>query len=529
MIKMVKRINNILLLCALLLLPVTGCIKNDIPYPHLDTEILEISADGEIKSATIDSEEQTVTLYLGETVNPEAVTINHIVLTDGAVLKYPDVKNTLNLAHPIVAVLYQFYDYDWVISAEQNIERYFTIEGQIGSTVIDEKNHRVVVDVPETADVSKLKVLSMKLAPAEVTVYSENFVGKEVDFREPVQVLASYFGKIEKWTIYVRRTEVTITLNRVDAWSKVIWAYAAGESGKKLGVQYRMKGDAGWTEVPANMLTINGGEIIARISGVQETSEYEVRAYCGEEFTSATSVTTEAILTVPNMMLDQWSKDGKVWNPWGVDDEPYWDTGNKGATTLGESNVMPVEGCWNSPTTGTSAQLKTEFKGIGAIGKLAAGSVYTGQFVKVDGTNGILNFGRPFTGRPTKLHGYIKYKSAPISHASTDFAYMKNQPDTAQIYFALTDWAQPFEIRTNPKNQQLFDANSDAVIAYGTVTYGYDIDEYTEFVIELDYRATNRVPRYILIVCAASKYGDFFTGGVGSTLNVSNLWLDWEY
>ncbi|MDE6715752.1 MAG: hypothetical protein K2J74_04630, partial [Muribaculaceae bacterium] len=201
MIKIVRRIYNILF-SFLLLTAVAGCIKNDIPYPHLDTEILEISAEGEVKSATIDNEEQTVTLYLGETVNPEAVTISNIVLSDGAVLKYPDVKTPLNLSHPIVAVLYQFYDYDWVISAEQNIERYFTIEGQVGTTVIDVKNHRVVVDVPETADVSKLKVLSMKLAPAEVTVYSENLAGKVVDFREPVEVLASYFGKIERWAIY---------------------------------------------------------------------------------------------------------------------------------------------------------------------------------------------------------------------------------------------------------------------------------------------------------------------------------------
>ncbi|MCH5215582.1 MAG: PCMD domain-containing protein [Muribaculaceae bacterium] len=517
-----------ILFCAMLLL-LCGCIKNDIPYPHLDTEIVKISAEGEVKAAAIDAQEQTVMLYLGETVNPESVTISNITLSDGAVLKYPDVKEPLNLSHPIVAVLYQFYEYEWVISATQEIERYFTIDGQIGSAVIDVPNHRVVVDVPESVDIKHLKVMSMKLAPAEVTEYSDNLEGKLVDFSSPVEVTASYFGKSEKWTIYVRLTDVTITLNRIDAWTKVIWVYAAGESGKELGVQYRKSGTDDWMEVPKSMLTINGGEITARISGVQELTEYEIRAYCGEEYTPVNRVTTEAVLTIPNMMLDQWSKDGKIWNPWAEGSEPYWDTGNKGAATLGESNVMPTEGCWNSATSGTSALLKTEFKGIGSVGKLAAGSVYTGEFIRVDGTNGILNFGRPFTGRPTKLRGYLKYKSAPISHASAEYSYMMNRPDTAQIYFALADWPEPFEIRTNPKNQQLFDANSESVIAYGTVLYGEDVNEFTEFEVELDYKATNRVPRYILIVCAASKYGDFFTGGVGSTLNVSNLWLDWEY
>lgn len=523
-----KNFNNILVYAALLV-SLAGCIRNDIPYPHLATEILQISAKGEILPAAIDAQEQTVTLYLGETVNPEAVTINEITLSEGAVIKYPDLKEPVDLSHPIIAVLHLFYDYDWVIKATQEIERYFAIEGQIGTSVIDVPNHRIVVDIPESADIKQLKVLRMKLAPSEVTTYSSNLEGKTVDFSQPVKVTASYFGKNETWTIYTRLTDVTITLSRVDPWANVIWAYASGESGKKLGMQYRIKGTGEWAEVPTGMLTINGGEITARISGVQEATEYEVRAYCGEEFTPAEAVTTEKTLTIPNMMLDQWSKDGKVWNPWAEGSEPFWDTGNKGAATLGESNATPVEGCWNNPSSGTSALLKTEFKGIGSIGKLAAGSVYTGEFLRVDGTNGILNFGRPFTGHPTRLRGYFKYKSAPISHTSAEFANMMDKPDTAQIFFALTDWDKPFEIRTNPKNQQLFNANSDAVIAYGDITFSNDVNEFTEFVVELDYRATNRVPRYILIVCTASKYGDFFTGGVGSTLNVSNLSLDWDY
>ena len=33
-----------------------------------------------------------------------------------------------------------------------------------------------------------------------------------------------------------------------------------------------------------------------------------------------------------------------------------------------------------------------------------------------------------------------------------------------------------------------------------------------------EYRDRTRTPKYIVIVAAASKYGDYFTGGVGSTL-----------
>ena len=123
----------------------------------------------------------------------------------------------------------------------------------------------------------------------------------------------------------------------------------------------------------------------------------------------------------------------------------------------------------------------------------------------------------------------FKYFTSPIAYTSTEYSHLKGEPDTASIYIALTDWEQQFEIRTNPKNRQLFDPKDDAVIAYGALQYGYDVPEYTEFTIDLEYRSTSRVPRYIVIVASASKYGDFFTGGATSTLWLDELQLDWDY
>lgn len=58
---------------------------------------------------------------------------------------------------------------------------------------------------------------------------------------------------------------------------------------------------------------------------------------------------------------------------------------------------------------------------------------------------------------------------------------------------------------------------------------GSSITSWSEFEIELEYRATNRKPKYILIVCAASQLGDYYTGGDGTTLWVDDLSLDWDY
>ena len=52
---------------------------------------------------------------------------------------------------------------------------------------------------------------------------------------------------------------------------------------------------------------------------------------------------------------------------------------------------------------------------------------------------------------------------------------------------------------------------------------------YERFEIDIKYRDTNRKPTYILIVASSSKYGDYFTGGEGSTLYLDELELSFDY
>ena len=58
---------------------------------------------------------------------------------------------------------------------------------------------------------------------------------------------------------------------------------------------------------------------------------------------------------------------------------------------------------------------------------------------------------------------------------------------------------------------------------------GETVSAYKDFEIELDYRSTSRVPKYLLIVCSASKYGDYFTGGAGSTMWVDDFSFEYDY
>jgi len=65
------------------------------------------------------------------------------------------------------------------------------------------------------------------------------------------------------------------------------------------------------------------------------------------------------------------------------------------------------------------------------------------------------------------------------------------------------------------------------VIAYGEFISAKTISGYEEYTIRLDYR-DYRKPKYLVIVATASKYGDYFTGGEGSTLYLDEMELTYD-
>lgn len=79
------------------------------------------------------------------------------------------------------------------------------------------------------------------------------------------------------------------------------------------------------------------------------------------------------------------------------------------------------------------------------------------------------------------------------------------------------------------ENRALFDKNASYVIAYGELIVAGNMADYEPFEIELKYRSTSAVPSYMQITCTASKYGDYFVGGNGSTLWVDQFSFDWDY
>lgn len=508
---------------------ISSCIHNDLPYPKIQQNITSIEVTGESAPPMIDKESMTVTLYLNEDVDIYNVSFKDFTITEGATV-VPDLsEGTYDLSTPIVVTVTLYQSYQWLIQAQQDIERYFVVEGQIGESSVDAVGQRIILQVPYTSDVHALKVTDIKLGPEGHTTLSPAIIaGNTYDFSQPFPVDVTIWGRTQEWTIYVERVEQTVNTDNAEAWSRVIWVYGSCEADKTGTFQYKASDSEEWKEIDPSWLTQNGGTLSCYIPHLEPLTTYDVRAVADGEYGNIITMTTEDTMILPDGSFDQWwLKDGKIWCPWDEGGTPYWDTGNTGAATLGQSNVVPTDHTVTGE--GQAAELNTKFVGIFGIGKLGAGSIYTGSFSKVDGTNGILDFGRPFTLRPTKLRGYYQYQTKDIDYTNSEWEDLKGRPDTCHIYIALTDWTAPYQIRTNPNNRQLFNKDADYIIAYGELLYSGTMDDYEPFEIELNYRDYFTSPTYLQITCAASKYGDYFTGANGAVLYVDEFSLDYDY
>lgn len=501
----------------------TGCIKNNIPYPRIQANFVTLEASGQTGTTQIDTVNRVATITLPEDANIYSVRISGYSLTPGAHIVDNPFGNPVDLSEPIYVYLELYQSYLWSITAVQNIERYFEVSGQMGETAIDVPGHRVVVYVRSGTDLKEISVIRAKLASTAAAMTPDLLEGGTFDGSKPFTITTDTYGHKEVWTVYVQTVEEAVTTVSVDAWTCVAWVQGQGEAGLDNGFEYRITGSEAWTKLPESQVTHNGGAFTGCIMHLSPETNYEVRAYSDDNYGSILSFTTGKELQVPNSDFENWWLDKRVWCPWAEDGEPYWGTGNQGAATVGQSNTVPTD---DTPTgTGRAAKLETKW----IVVKLAAGNIFTGTYIRTDGTNGVLSFGRPFTERPVRVQGMYKYTGAIIDRASNEFKNLIGQPDTCSVWAALIDSDEPYEIRTNPNNRRLFDPDGPEVIAYGQLLNAETITSYVPFDFELKYKSTSRVPKYLIICASASKYGDYFTGGAGATMYIDDIKLVYDY
>ena len=321
----------------------------------------------------------------------------------------------------------------------------------------------------------------------------------------------------------VPSTEVSVS-GKVNAWAKkaiVTSVYNTESQPEGLAVQYRKKGESAWTQYSGE-IDVQGTEFTVQLTGLEPGTKYEVMPYTANEQNEASiaEFTTEDAAQLPNFNFDSWSDNGHSANAEGTS---FWDSGNAGASMM---NKYPTSQESSYVVSGSAVKMQSQFVGVGALGKFAGGNIYSGTFVELVGMNGaIIDFGRPYTSRPTALKGWYSYAPVAIDYVDGSHGNLKGVSDTCQIYVALTD--APY--RVNNADGVLFNPDDPSVIAYGTMVDGAGTGgEYREFTINLEYRDLDRKPTHVIVVAASSKYADYFTGGNGSTMYIDEFQFIFE-
>ena len=368
--------------------------------------------------------------------------------------------------------------------------------------------HTATIDGLEPATIYEYRIAATSLAG---TKYGETLTFTTGEELEDVTSIST--GAAEPWTKFAHVSAEAM----------------CNQTAVPLSFEYSKQGTGNWISSTTKASTIGSNTYTITLTGLEPNTTYEYRAVAGGLTGESKSFTTDGAPTVPNLSFDDWSKDGKVDNPW--IGNPFWTTGNSGVTTW----PLPNKASNNTPTTdavsGKAAQLYT-YDGITLVG-LAAGSIYTGEY-KTNMSKPLQStkMGRPYTGRPTTLSGWYKYTPKTINQVNTSYYKgpdVKGTGDKAHIYIILIDWS------ASGKTQLLGDELTDAfkqsaeVVAYGEFMEENTVSSYTQFNIKLQYRSTTKRPTHI-IICATSSYlGSAFTGGAGSTLWVDEFELGFDY
>lgn len=512
-----------------------GCISNDLPLPLVPAGITEMDVEG-ATSVSIDADHRTVSIVLSEQTDRRRVNIRSITFNDERVEPSWDLTGEHDLTQDLKLTLHIFEDYIWEIKVSQPIERYFTIDGQVGSSWIDDANYRVMVSVSSSADLTRLNVNSCKLGPAEITTYSPE-PNSIHDFSSEAELTLSYHDLSERWTIYVEPTDMAVRFDSIDPWTGIAWLKASGTADRDNGFRYRRVGESEWSS--ASNVQSNGGAFSASIDGLQPLTEYECQAYSGEDYSEVKTFCTEQAMALPNGSFETFShaESGKYYSfydPASADpmlQSKWWCSGNKGSTTVGSSHTITMPDATSHVDGDYSLKLDSDYVVI----KFAAGNIFTGEYYETLGTSGgIIRMGRPFTLRPQKLTVWLKYHRGVITDKTfgdkpAGDPTQVGDYDRGVVWVALGDWDyhqyggsadSPIALNTTDKST-FFKNDSEQVIAYGEYVVDHDIDQWTKVEIPLNYTSTSRKPTHIIITASSSKLGDYFTGSPDSV-----MWLD---
>lgn len=356
------------------------------------------------------------------------------------------------------------------------------------------------------------------------------------------------------YTFYVSTEPKNNATMSAGAWDRLAYLMAenvstgTGVSPEGMKFQYREKvvvatqtdeSTTPWHDVETT--SAGNNKYTAMLTGLTAEKEYEYRLVNGESVVigSVNTFTTgkaDAKEQLQNAGFEDWYQSGKTIYPATqtiFDAGNYmWDTSNAGASIMSKnptSQSTEIKKSGNS-----SAQLKTEYVTI----KLAAASLYYGRFNSLVGMSGAkIDFGQEFASRPISFKGWYQYKPEVIDNEKQELGssgvLKVGDSDQCSIYIILSKGT--YQVNNTDVSTLLTAENvweNDQFIAFGELPAEQckGTDGWVNFDIPLQYKEGKfgEQPTHLIIVCSSSKYGDYFTGAVGSTMYLDDFSLNYE-
>lgn len=307
-----------------------------------------------------------------------------------------------------------------------------------------------------------------------------------------------------------------------------------------ISFQYKKDGDSDWIELASSLMDVDETTMTYSymLTGLDLNTSYLFR--CTSDKDKADGKVAAEIPfstfgleeTVYNLSFDDWVKKGKAWYATNDLSNLVWDSANEGTADILGQSLVPTTPEESIVIRGKAAKMKSGE----LLGNFAAGNIYTGDFgsATISPVGAKLKWGIPFTSRPLALRGWYRYEPVPINRTSGNYSHLSGQTDYCQIQIFLTTWSEQFEISTGDNRFVDTSENNGTIIAHGEIVSQDNTTDnegntngYVQFTIPLVYRNMNQ-PTYIVISAAASRYGDYFTGGLGSTLYLDELELIYD-
>lgn len=373
------------------------------------TKMMDIPDAPESKVVTKIGAEETVgsSLVFVKKEGESAVDSHKITITSQAGLR--NLYIYLSQGYPVGASLPEIFDW-------------FVVDDAVKNTLGIKAETSSQLETNYTLDLTEMVNEYLEDNITANKVYLLTFSAVDVYQQEVVETIT--------YTVRPNLSVMTMPVNDGEVWAKhVVLRGFCDPSGTGVYFRYGVSGtnENTWLQT-ANVQPDGDGNVQTQITGLTAGTTYEYKLYAtlnGDPLEGEISTfVTEEAAQLPNSGFEDWHhENGATWRIFAEGSTMFWDSGNEGAST-GSAAILGAKNPTQRDNTVLnsgqySAKLQSQYVGLGgSLGKFAAGNIFTGKYNQTLGTSGgLLEWGREFTTRPTKMKGWYKYAPVVIDYS----------------------------------------------------------------------------------------------------------------